>query len=1008
MIYNRFKLTLKCTIVLLLAMFSSCVQNEWDIAPKGEGKKKARLTLQTNLGSFITPTTRAGVANETDVDLTNINAVISVLDEPSNKYVIKEVLSQVTAQYNTTSGLYEITLEAEETDVSTNILLVANVSSFQLATGAVAAINDFSAFVSGTTYLSDLQSKMHTIQLVAAGTPFPYPAPAATTATQRIPMSGSNVLADGITAGGQSLYIPLKRIVAKITVTDANTADLFSLRGVSIDNAPTRGRIIAPTNWEDLNQYRKYTVAADRINYPDNAALAPSPYTTTAANPLYIYESDPTHGTTLIVYGLYDGAPTWYKLTMDKDYNNATGGIGKNLYRRNHIYDFKLINVKGPGYSSLSAARAGAPNNNLIAQVSVTDLSSHDIIGSDDTYLGLSNSEYIYYGDIGISSQGLDIAEIACSNGATPIAVAGNTTKISSVTVTPNAGRGTWTLKATLTGPFNGMTDEYINVTAGKLSKKIKITKREGLDNNQAGVIDDFTKDGDCVVGIMENPATSWVSLSESPTIPYNSGSKEIYTDLGKFYILFNSSLHNINPFFADLYISRNNSKGRAKVHLGLKDIRFQSTDMPELFYLNSADQPATYTFNFSNEGGFDFETKLIAFTDFGAGTTTEQVLSSSTSADIARTGIATPMAVAGEGAIFTYYTLRIEYRGNTYDIPIARQSSVEIVRILTVGGSTFSDWGGTTIALDGSTTTPLSTYSNGLGPLLNYAFGKSKGSGRSIAYQFYSIHKPIYNNSVSNRTLRYQNIIEILREYKIHILMCLSGTSDVESDNPSSAQVSSILNWLDGSDTGSSLDLDPAKAKHRGLVINSDWENGGGTGIRNNEEFYQQLFETKPNYYGTKSGPMFTPQNSGDDAAIYSDPVFQQIMLTQGGLSGGKNLTADGTFNGQTATYTSIPRSNKHFDRNQVLAKELFIPLMYNRTGTAPNQVDNAIVSVNPARRILSIGELQFWGATNTNANYLPLSPQSLSRTTNGEFPLFWVGVFDWYMRLVAIGGSN
>lgn len=1001
MIYNRFKITLKYAVVLLLAMFSSCVQQEWGIAPKYGVKKKVRLTLQTNLDSFITPSTRAGMAKEQEVNPANFNVVISVLDEQSNEYIITESFEQVEAQYNSTSGKYEIVVDMEDTAGPTNILLIANISSFQHSTGTVAA-KGFADFIGTFATLPNLQSNMHTIQLVATNTPFPYPVPATTTANQLIPLSGSCNLEDGITTGAQTIYVPLERIVAKITVTDTNTTDPFVLRGASIDNAPTRGRIIAPTDWQDLSQYRKYTVAADRINYPDantaNVGVAPSPYTTTANNPLYIYESDPSHGTSIIVYGQYNGTNAFYKLTMDKDYNNAKDGNGKNLYRRNHIYNFQLIRVTGPGYSTAAEARNGVANNNIIAQVNVTDLSSHDIINNGGTYLGLSNSEYIYYGDIGPSSEGLEIAEVAWSSTVTPTATSGNINKISAISFIRDNSRGTWRLKATMLGTFTGAADEFITVKAGSLSKKIKFTKRDGLINNPSGMVDDFAKDGDCVVGILADPTTSWVSLSESPTTSYDSGSKEIYTNTGNFYILFNSTLFDIpSPFATDIYVSRNNSKGRAKVHLGLKDVRFKNTDMPGVFQMFISDPTQTYTFNFLNEGGFDFETQLITYVDYNGGRTEKQTLLTESSSSVTRTGTASPVAELGEGEIIAYYTLRIIYRGNIFDIPISCQSSFEIVRILTVGDSGFTGWGGTNIPLDGSSGNPQTTYSSGLGPLLNYAFGKTKGSGRSIAFQFYSIHKPINGN----KTLRYQNIIQILKDYDIHILMCLSGTSEGASDNPTPDQVRSILNWLDGSDTGSSSDLDPNKAKHRGLVINSDWKEGGGTGIRNNEEFYQQLFGVKPDYYDSKSGTMFTPQKIGDDITIYDDPVFQQIMLKQGGLSGSKDLTKDGTFTGSTVTYTSIPRSNIHFDRSKVSEKELFIPLMYNRTGTAPNQVDNAIVSVNPARRILSLGELQFW----EQGVYLVAEPKNLNRTTNGEFPLFWVGVFDWYMRLVALG---
>ena len=87
-------------------------------------------------------------------------------------------------------------------------------------------------------------------------------------------------------------------------------------------------------------------------------------------------------------------ARTFYYKMAPVDNNFAQIGI-----ERNHSYEFRIINVRGPGHSTVAEAMAAPPSNKLLLDYEVTsvDLSSHHVIANGHYYLGVSNSRYITY-----------------------------------------------------------------------------------------------------------------------------------------------------------------------------------------------------------------------------------------------------------------------------------------------------------------------------------------------------------------------------------------------------------------------------------------------------------------------------------------------------------------------------------------------------------------------------------------------------------------------------------
>lgn len=198
--------------------------------------------------------------------------------------------------------------------------------------------------------------------------------------------------------------VPLIRNFAKVSVKKASTllASTFDFWGFGLVNVPTSGTI-APWNTTrgevpallDGKQMKGYAaVTGDDVGYhgvmpvgvaftQQEATARSWEYSATSGqkdlntSPRYIYEHpyESTRRTYLIVCGSYKGAQkaSYYKVDIGT-FNEATGIFDNYDIIRNIHYKINIVNVLGPGYSSVADAIDNTPSNNLISSTETASM----------------------------------------------------------------------------------------------------------------------------------------------------------------------------------------------------------------------------------------------------------------------------------------------------------------------------------------------------------------------------------------------------------------------------------------------------------------------------------------------------------------------------------------------------------------------------------------------------------------------------------------------------------
>ncbi|MDL2291761.1 hypothetical protein LJB80_01260 [Bacteroides sp. OttesenSCG-928-F21] len=276
------------------------------------------------------------------------------------------------------------------------------------------------------------------------------------------------------TIGTESIPLELNRAVAKVIV--ANAASNFTLGGITaVLNAPMRGTLhnlfitTPPTVSGGLAEYRK------NDSYSSEIAAASS--NTTAANPVYLFESATTNNTYIIIKGTYQGQSYYYKMAM---VDNSRAGI--NILRNNN-YLFTITQVNGIGHDTPQQA-IDAPvfnNTEVHTTLTVTDTNAFETIAFDKYYLSVSNSHYMVY-SAATSPSNLTAFKLITEDtgGGT---VTGTLTATSGITVTPTTISASSSLQAvdvkiSLTSTFQ--TGE-ITIKYGNIKKIIKVEKKSAI-----------------------------------------------------------------------------------------------------------------------------------------------------------------------------------------------------------------------------------------------------------------------------------------------------------------------------------------------------------------------------------------------------------------------------------------------------------------------------------------------------------------------------------------------
>lgn len=360
--------------VAAMLSFVGCVREIGAVEIPGGGDTpggKVRIELLTPAPHYATPATRAGKADEDAIG--EIPWVLVFAGEDDAAVYVE------AARAYTSGGKKYVDLTAREG--ASRLLVLANGQAKFTAADA-AAEYDFSADVfdellEGET-LAGACAMLHTRPLAS-------PQPAVPFTGGALPMSG--VATAQKIERGERIGVEMVRTVARITVE--NSAGNFTLTGATVTGAPRRTTLHRTGGNETIEANGG---GADRTRYTE---IAEAEENTTAGNPIYLYESPADGGMFLIVEGAYGGETNYYKLAF-------TGRSGGALdIVRNHDYSVEIESVLRKGYTSLDDAIAAeyASNEDMAATVTVTDPAVHDIVDNGRYYLGVSNSQYIFYAD---------------------------------------------------------------------------------------------------------------------------------------------------------------------------------------------------------------------------------------------------------------------------------------------------------------------------------------------------------------------------------------------------------------------------------------------------------------------------------------------------------------------------------------------------------------------------------------------------------------------------------
>lgn len=501
---------------------------------------KVRLTLTMNTGGYEQPVTRA---NENLIGNTPWVFVFKGAGSTATFLEAKQ------AEYS--SGVTSVTLSPVNEAV--RIMVLANVSTFFNGSAEVALSETSLAalFTEGTTTYNTAVNSLLSVRLAATKqTTLPYGV-----STDALPMSATldlsslnenTVINSTGTDGAGGLL--LRRAVAKVTVT--NEASGFTLKGATAVNAPRNGTLFEPASMKDnTGNLTDYLTASNEV-------LVTTSGTNTNENPIYVYESRTNEATAVIIKGAYDGTDYYYKL----DFLDNTSGAAITVTRNKH-YEFKLKSVNMPGYGTVAEANAAsASNGKVTAVITVTDLTSYDIIDNGEYYLGVSNSELLVYSDEALTNYTALTIETDAPATVTTRTISVSGTGLSLATPSQQIATGAPTdVKINLTTAF---TTGTITLQLGNLKKTIAVKREDMVESSKQAI--PFS--GSYAAGKIET-GDSWLSLSLDGS--NNSGTSEVVRpdQAGTLYLMVVSNIgHPVNNRYGELFLSRQEEEGRVKI----------------------------------------------------------------------------------------------------------------------------------------------------------------------------------------------------------------------------------------------------------------------------------------------------------------------------------------------------------------------------------------------------------------------------------------------------------
>lgn len=926
--------------ISILAGFTGCSRDTIDDPDSfvPEGYIRAALDLQVEKPDSIQ--TRATAGEEDGYDESNIWVLL--FNATSSSDGTPKTLVQAPVKATKSGNQLYVLLRATTQPVT--LYVVSGLSdALNISMGKA------TDFVEGTTDFIEVNNKLQTDAVNADGVPIG--------SGKYFHMSSEPVFYSTGTIPITSITQPLTRNVAKIDI-DASalaTSD-FQLEGVTLVNGAQKGFVfkqptILPNHGGATVRYDEKTTVTDnkitsQIYLYENAAFLSNG---TTPNP-----------TKLVVRGKYKGGESgYYRMDILK---NNNGTYTPYDIKRNHCYTLKIEKIENGGYRTIDEAIAAEPSNTWYV-VDVKDKDSYDVVSNGHYYLGVSNSEFVVYGDPG-QIENLHITTV------TTDAPAGTHTSISASNdlsvLTASLTTLDGTAKVTkIYAALNETTNGYIDLRVGNLTKRIKVQRKESVkygNSEKTDFIDPEYVRGEVVSGM------EWVRLAAASNANFNVSPPSLTNPTGGIYVRYNSTLNMNSSRSAELYVSKANEHGRAKMLLFATAVTYVNSTLPNNIDKNGEDinSNSEFTATFNNPGNYPFTAGITP--DNSATVLMETASNTTAIKDIDLAGV---KAVGTENLP---RGLKLKYKVNGVWLETGKnfqQRTFLNVRILSVGGSAINiNSGVVNYGTQLGSALPGCVYTNTLGTMLHL----HTGSGKPIENKF-----ELFNLSdgatTGNGPTRYNNIGQILRNNNIDILFCSINNGSANGGvGPNASQVQEILNWLD-------------ENPYRGMIFITDYPD--------NAEITKALFGV-PQTSASGSAPYSKlPQSD----PYYNNPVYKAIMF--GSYSTLPSIHSGNPIDLRETTFTNAPGGGNAYGGVPLTKTNAagFIPIFY----VTIDNTDYVLFAVHPSKNIVMMGDINWFTATsaegflNTNG--------SLGTAPAGNYPKMIMNMWEWYINSVALG---
>lgn len=366
--------------------------------------------------------------------------------------------------------------------------------------------------------------------------------------------------------------VTLVRATAKVTVTDNSANTHYSLQGASLGNVAKEGFVFAETNKATKPQEVGIYVGKEGDTYSLDYMMRDIAEGTKATEPLYAFETYADGKPFVLIKGEYDGVTGYHRINLYQDKSK------KEYYDITHNCHYQVVinKIYTTGYKTAQEAidSGGSGVNEVNVDITVSDGTSNDIISNGEYYLGLSNSEYWYYGDW---EKELDIATIQTD------APAGVLKEVTLRIVEGGSHDQIMLVKNPFTDPDHNLSVKFpltvlkaeAVVRVGNLTRKIMIHRGTG----KMAFGGSYELDDDFVFGkvVSQNTEEQWIGFSNAKaTADDDSGNKEyISNGSGKqaLYMLMKSNIK-MDPTTSNvvkestLMLSKANDEGHTKIYV--------------------------------------------------------------------------------------------------------------------------------------------------------------------------------------------------------------------------------------------------------------------------------------------------------------------------------------------------------------------------------------------------------------------------------------------------------